>query len=166
MQIPENLHEGGNSPSRRDGLLPPLAQIIFFEGGFRQTKCHVVAQTQGYHLVCIWGSLVKFQGGGVVVKTMLCASAGFAEFLYRGYPCLECFKAQCLPQIKGGLCLAGCHVVAQTQGYHLVCIWGSLVKFQGSGVVVKTMLCARVQIRWVFVAGLTPVFQSSMSPSN
>ena len=73
MQIPENLHEGGNSPSRRDGLLPPLAQIIFFEGGFRQTKCHVLAQTQGYHLVCIWGSLVKFQGGGVVVKTMLCA---------------------------------------------------------------------------------------------
>ena len=41
----------------------------------------------------------------------------------------------------------GCHVVAQTQGYHLVCIWGSLVKFQGGGVVVKTMLCARVQIR-------------------
>ena len=43
---------------------------------------------------------------------------------------------------------------------------GSLVKFQGGGVVVKTMLCARVQIRWVFVPGLTPVFQSSMSPSN
>ena len=39
-----------------------------------------------------------------------------------------------------------CFVVAQTQGYHLVCIWGSLVKFQGGGVVVKTMLCARVQI--------------------
>ena len=37
---------------------------------------------------------------------------------------------------------------------------------QGGGVVVKTMLCARVQIRWVFVPGLTPVFQSSMSPSN
>ena len=36
-------------------------------------KCFVVAQTQGYHLVCIWGSLVKFQGGGVVLKTMLCA---------------------------------------------------------------------------------------------
>ena len=36
-----------------------------------------------------------------------------------------------------GGCLAGCHVVAQTRGYHLVCIWGSLVKFQGSLVVVK-----------------------------
>ena len=88
----------------------------------------------------------------------------FAGFLYLGLPLS--FKAQCLPQIKRGLCLAGCHVVAQTQGYHLVCIWGSLVKFQGGGVVVKTMLCARVQIRWVFVPGLTPVFQSSMSPSN
>ena len=88
----------------------------------------------------------------------------FAGFLYLGLPLS--FKAQCLPQIKEGLCLAGCHVVAQIQGYHVVCIWGSLVKFQGGGVVVKTMLCARVQIRWVFVPGLTPVFQSSMSPSN
>ena len=89
---------------------------------------------------------------------------GFAEFLYRGYPCLS--KVNVSLKLRGGLSLAGCHVVAQTQGYHLVCIWGSLVKFQGDGVVVKTMLCARVQIRWVFVAGLTPVFQSSMSPSN
>ena len=88
----------------------------------------------------------------------------FAWFLYLGLPLS--FKAQCLPQSKGGLCLAGCHVVAQIQGYHVVCIWSSLVKFQGVGVVVKTMLCARVQIRLVFVPGLTPVFQSSMSPSN
>ena len=29
---------------------------------------HVVAQTQGYHPVCIWASLVKFQGGGLVLK--------------------------------------------------------------------------------------------------
>ena len=70
----------------------------------------------------------------------------FVEFLYLGLPLS--FKAQCLPQIKGALCLAGCHVVAQTQGYYLVCIWGSLIKFQGGGgVVVKTMLCARVKIR-------------------
>ena len=54
---------------------------------------------------------------------------GFAEFLYRDLSLS--FKAQCLPQIEGVLCLAGCHVVAQTQGYHLVCIWGSLVRFQG-----------------------------------
>ena len=47
------------------------------------------------------------------------------------------FKAQCLPQIEEGLCLSGCHVVAQTQGYYLGCIWGSLVKFHGGGVVVK-----------------------------
>ena len=66
-----------------------------------------------------------------------------AEFLYRGLPLS--FKAQCLPQIEGGLCLAGCHVVGQTQSYHLIYIWGSLVKFLGGGVVLKTMLCARVQ---------------------
>ena len=60
---------------------------------------------------------------------------GFAEFLYGGLPLS--FKAQCLPQIKEGLCLAGCHVVVQTQGYHLGYTWGSLVKFQGRGVVVK-----------------------------
>ena len=60
---------------------------------------------------------------------------GLAEFLYRGL--LLSFKAQCLPKIQGRLCLAGRHVLAQTQGYHLVCIWGSLVKFQGGGVVVK-----------------------------
>ena len=55
------------------------------------------------------------------------------------------FKAHCLPQIERGLCLTGCHV-AKTQGYHLVCVWDSLVKFQGGGVVVKIMLCARVRI--------------------
>ena len=38
---------------------------------------------------------------------------GFAEFLYRGLSLS--FKAQCLPQIETVLCLAGCHVVAQTQ---------------------------------------------------
>ena len=93
--------------------------------------CHVIAQTQGYHVVCIWGSLVKFQGDGVVVKTMPSVKCRFAEFLYLGLP--MSFKAQCLPQIKEGLSLAGCHVVAQTQGYHLVCIWGSLFKIQGVG---------------------------------
>ena len=68
----------------------------------------------------------------------------FAEFLYLGLP--MSFKAQCLLQIKEELCLAGCHVVAQTQGYHVVYTWGSVFKFQGGGVVVETMLCDRVQI--------------------
>ena len=68
----------------------------------------------------------------------------FANFLYLGLPLS--FKAQCLPQIKEKLCLAGCHVVARIEGYHLVCIWGSLVKFEAGGVDLKTMLCARVQI--------------------
>ena len=39
-----------------------------------------IAQRQGYHLVCIWGSLVKFQGGGVVVK--------FGVFLHSYAVCL------------------------------------------------------------------------------
>ena len=55
-------------------------------------------------------------------------------------------KAQCLSQIKKRLCLAGCHIGAQKQGYHLVCIWGIFVKCEVGGVVLKTMLCARVQI--------------------
>ena len=32
------------------------------------------------------------------------------------------------------MCLDGWHVIAQTQGYHLVCIWGSLAQFQGGDV--------------------------------
>ena len=36
-------------------------------------------------------------------------------------------------QMEGGLCLAWCPVVAKTQGYHLVCIWGSYIKFQQEG---------------------------------
>ena len=71
--------------ARRAGLLPPLRQLIYFEGGLRQAKCHVVAQTQGYHLVCIWGSLVKFQGCGVVVK--------FDVFLHSYAVCLCCLHA-------------------------------------------------------------------------
>ena len=58
-----------------------------------------------------------------------------------------------------------CPVVAQTQGYHLVCLLGSLGKFQGGGVVLKTMFCARVDLL-SFCTGLSPVFQSSMSPPN
>ena len=89
---------------------------------------------------------------------------GSAVFLYRGLHLS--FKAQWLPQIEKGLCLVWCHVFAPTQGYHLVCIWSSLVKIQGGGVVLRIMLCARVRIFCVFVPGLTPVFQSSVSPSN
>ena len=58
----------------------------------------------------------------------------------------QSFKAQCLSQIKKRLCLTGCHVVAEKQGYHLVFLWGGVVKFQEGEVVVKSMLCAKVQI--------------------
>ena len=43
---------------------------------------------------------------------------GFEEFL-----CRDLFLSFKL-SVPRGLCLAGCGVVAQTQGYHLVCIWG------------------------------------------
>ena len=36
-----------------------------------------------------------------------------------------------LSQIEKGVCLARCNDVVQTQGYHLVYIWGSLIKSQG-----------------------------------
>ena len=64
---------------------------------------------------------------------------GFADFLYRSLTLS--FKAQCLPQIErgGGLCLAGCHGVAPTQGYLPVCIWDSLLKFQGGWVVLDVV---------------------------
>ena len=81
---------------------------------------------------------------GLLLRLCFVLECRFAGFLCLGLPLS--FKAQCLPQIKRGLCLTGCHVVAQTQGYHLVYIWGSLVKLQGGGVVVKTMLCVRVRI--------------------
>ena len=55
------------------GVAPIGPAYFFLRGGFRRTKCPVVAQTQAYHLVCIWGSLGKFQGRRVVLKTMLCA---------------------------------------------------------------------------------------------
>ena len=54
-----------------------------------------------------WCILVKFQGGGVGVGGL---------FLF---PWAQC------------LCPGGGQLVAQAQGYQLVCIWGSLVKFQG-----------------------------------
>ena len=54
---------------------------------------------------------------------------GFAEFFYR-YSSLS-LKARRVPQIEERLCLAGCHVVAQTQGLSSGMIWSRLVKFQG-----------------------------------
>ena len=53
----------------------------------------------------------------------------------RAYPCLS--KLSVSLKFRMGLCLAGCHIVAHTQGYHLVCIWSSLVKFHGGVVVLK-----------------------------
>ena len=96
---------------------------------------HVVAKTQGYHLVCVWGSLIKFQGGEVDLKIMLYTRVRIFFFLYWGLPLS--FKAKCLHQIDGGLCLAGCHVVARTQSYHLVCTRVAWLNSRGDGVVVK-----------------------------
>ena len=100
------------------------------------------------HRAIIWYAFgvawLNSWGVGLFYRLYFVLECGFAEFLYRGLPLS--FKAQCLPQIEEGLCLTGCHVVEQIQGYHLLGIWGSLVKFQGGRVVLKTMLCARVQI--------------------
>ena len=106
----------GNRPARK-------GQLIFF---FKRAsvKCPVVAQTQGYHLVCIWSSLVKFQGGGVVLKTLCYVLEWICWVFVPGLPLS--FKAQCLPQIERVLCVAARHVVAKTQGYHLAIIWYAL----------------------------------------
>ena len=56
-------------------------------------------------------------------------SAGTYRCLLKLSVCLKCRGG------GGGFCLAGCHVVAQTQGYLVVCIWASWIKFQGGGVV-------------------------------
>ena len=117
------------------GLIPVFQSSVspknWRGGGLCLAECHAVAQIQDYHLVCIWVCLVKFQWGGLVLKSMLCARMWICLILVTWLSLS--FKAQCLPQIEGVLCLAGCHIVAQTQGYHLVCIWGSLVRFQGVG---------------------------------
>ena len=75
-----------------------------------------------FGVVCL-----KSRGWGCCKDYAFVLECRFGTFWYWGLPLS--FKAQCLPQIKEGLCLAGCNVIAQTQGYHLVCIWGSLVKF-------------------------------------
>ena len=69
---------------------------------------------------------------------MLCGRVYFMSFCTGVYTCLS--------KLQIDLCLAWFHVVAQAKSYHLVYIWGSLVKFQGGRVVLKTMLCARVRI--------------------
>ena len=63
------MHEGGNRAALRSSQpVAPVEPFIYFflEGGFCQAKRHVVAQTQVYHLVCIWESLVKSQGVGLL----------------------------------------------------------------------------------------------------
>ena len=84
------------------------------EKGLCMAGRHVVAHTQGYHLVCVWGSLVKFQRRGDVLKIMLCARMWIFWFFFLYWGLTLSFKAKCLPQIDGALCLAGCHVVART----------------------------------------------------
>ena len=78
------------------------------------------------------------------------------SFCAGAHPCLSKLNVS----LKyGGVCLAGCHVVAQTQGYHLVCIWGSLVKFQGGGIVVNfDVFCTLMQF-------VCTVCMQAMAPS-
>ena len=61
MEILEKKKAGGcNRPA------PIEPAFFFFGGGFRQDGRQLVAQAQGYQLVCIWGS----QRGGVVLKSL------------------------------------------------------------------------------------------------
>ena len=66
---------------------------------------------------------MEFQGGRAISKAMPCARLDFKTFLARLFPLP--FKAYCLPLMQGGFRQAKCHVVAQTQDCHVVCIWGS-----------------------------------------
>ena len=52
-------------------------------------------------------------------------------FFYGGLPLS--FKAKCLHQIDGDLCLAGCLVVVRTQSYHLVCTRVAWLNSRGVG---------------------------------
>ena len=72
MEIPEKMLVAGVGGGQRL-TIDPIEPANFLRRGFRQGGCHLVAQTQGYHLVCIWGSLVKFQRGGDKLKSILCA---------------------------------------------------------------------------------------------
>ena len=92
------------------GFLPKLIPV------FQSSVSHVVAQIQGYHLICMWGRLVKFHGGGVVLKTILCAR------LWICWVFIPVFQSSVSPSNWEGFGLVGCHVVAQIQGYHLICI--------------------------------------------
>ena len=71
--------------------------LPLIEEGLCLSGYHVVAQTLGYRLVYIWGYLVKFQWGGIVLKSILMLNCVFDEYLYRGLSLS--FKAQCLPII-------------------------------------------------------------------
>ena len=67
----------------------------------------------------------------------MCRTADLLNVCTEAYTCLS--KVNVSLKLRrggrGGECLVGCHVVARKLGYHLVCSWKSLVKFQGSGVV-------------------------------
>ena len=52
-------------------------------------------------------------------------------FFYGGLPLS--FKAKCLHQIDGDLCLAGCLDVVRTQSYHLVCTRVAWLNSRGVG---------------------------------
>ena len=64
--------------------------------------CHVVAQSQHYHVVYISDSMVKSQGVGCTHKEQaLCERVDLLSFFSRRLSLS--FKAQCLPQIDSGL---------------------------------------------------------------
>ena len=93
-------------------------------------------------MVCIWGSLVKFQGGGVVLKTRLRAkSVDLQCFFTRTYPCLS--KLSDSLRLRGVCVWLGVMLLHRHRA--MVCVWGSLVKFQGVGLL-QSLMCFRTVV--------------------
>ena len=112
----------------------PVDPTNFWERGFRHTDTGLSA---AMHLGL---SLVKFQRARNVLRVVL--DWGLLKFPPGFIPVFRC-----LLQIEEGLCLDGYRLVAPPQRYLLVCIWGSLVKFQGVGLF-QSLMCYRTGMQF------------------
>ena len=96
--------------------------------GLYLAGCHVAAKTQGYLLVCIWGSQTKFQGVGLFENHALCQT-GFEEFFYRDLSLLV--QSLVSPSNAGGVVSNWVSCCCTDTGLSCGVHWGWLDKFQG-----------------------------------